>query len=53
MEIRMEKAAELLKDERYKTYGVSEIIGYSNAKNFTRTFRRHFGKTPRDYRNEN
>ncbi|MBY9078126.1 putative response regulatory protein [compost metagenome] len=53
MEIRMEKAAELLKDESYKTYEVSEIIGYSNAKNFTRTFRRHFGKTPRDYRNEN
>lgn len=49
--IRMNKAAELLKDIRYRTYEVSEMVGYSNAKNFTRTFRRFFGQCPREFRN--
>ncbi|KQO16572.1 response regulator transcription factor [Paenibacillus sp. Leaf72] len=49
--VRMNKAAELLKDPSYKTYEISELVGYSNAKNFTRTFRRYFGETPREYRN--
>ncbi|MCS7462079.1 response regulator [Paenibacillus doosanensis] len=49
--VRMNKAAELLKDVSYKTYEISDLVGYSNAKNFTRTFRRFFGKTPREYRN--
>ena len=51
-EVRMEKSATLLKNPDYKIYEISELIGYSNAKNFTRTFRKYFGKTPRDYRNE-
>jgi YesN/AraC family two-component response regulator len=49
--IRMNKAVELLKDVKYKTYEISEMVGYSNAKNFTRTFRKHFGHSPREYRN--
>lgn len=48
--IKMIKALEFLKDTRYKTYEVSEMIGYSNAKNFTRTFKRYYGKSPKDYR---
>ena len=50
MKVRMEKAAELLLDVGYTTYQVSEIVGYSNPKNFSRSFRRHFGKSPREYR---
>jgi two-component system, response regulator YesN len=49
--IKMEKAAELLMDFNNKTYEISEMVGYSNAKNFTRTFRKYFGKSPREYRN--
>ncbi|HOJ09132.1 MAG TPA: response regulator [Clostridiales bacterium] len=48
--IRMNKAAELLKDIQYKTYEVSEMVGYSNSKNFTRAFKNYFGKTPREFR---
>lgn len=49
--IRMNKAVELLKEVKYKTYEISEMVGYSNAKNFTRTFRKYFGQSPRDFRN--
>lgn len=49
--VRMSKAAELLKDIRYKTYEVSELVGYSYAKNFSRTFKKIYGVSPREYRN--
>lgn len=52
MNLRMHRAAELLKTTHCKTYEISEIVGYSNAKNFTRMFRSFFGVTPREYRNE-
>ncbi len=49
--VRMEKAAQLLNDISYKTYEISELVGYSNPKNFTRTFKKYFGKTPKEFRN--
>ncbi len=48
--VRMEKAARLLHDISYKTYEISEMVGYSNSKNFTRTFKKYFGKTPKEFR---
>ncbi|WP_151736883.1 response regulator transcription factor [Paenibacillus tengchongensis] len=50
--LRMHRAAEMLKTTSSKTYEISEIVGYSNAKNFTRMFRSFYGVTPREYRNE-
>ncbi len=47
--IKMEKAAQLLRDVGYLTYEVSELVGYSNPKNFTRTFKKYFGVSPRRY----
>lgn len=49
--VKMEKAAQFLKEIDYKTYEISEMIGYSNPKNFTRTFKKYFGKSPREFRN--
>jgi len=49
--MKMEKASELLMDIHYKTYEVSEMVGYTNAKNFTRTFKKYYGKSPREFRN--
>jgi len=43
---RMEKAAQLLREGGYHAYEVSEMVGYSNQKNFTRAFKRHFGAAP-------
>ncbi len=52
IEVRMKKAAELLDDIRYKTYEISDMVGYSNSFNFTRTFKNYYGMSPREYRNK-
>ena len=49
---RMETAARLLRDGGYRAYEVSEMVGYSNQKNFTRAFKRHFGAAPLAFRRE-
>ncbi|WP_110930849.1 response regulator transcription factor [Paenibacillus bouchesdurhonensis] len=51
IQTKMEVAVHLLQNVSYKTYEVSEMVGYSNAKNFTRTFKSYYGKTPSEYRN--
>lgn len=48
--IKMKKAAELLRDARYRTHQVSEVVGYSSPKNFARSFKRYFGVSPREFR---
>lgn len=50
IEVKMQEAAKLLKDLKYKTYEISEMVGYSNSKNFTRAFGKYFGLTPKEYR---
>ncbi|MEH6942664.1 response regulator transcription factor [Bacillus sp. JJ722] len=49
--IRMKNAILLLQNSQRKTYQISELVGYSNPKNFTRKFSNYFGKSPREYRN--
>jgi len=53
IEAKMKKAAELLKDIDLKTYDISEMVGYTNAKNFSRAFKSYYGMSPREYRNSN
>ena len=50
MQMKMEKAGELLKDMAYKIYDVSLMVGYSNPKNFTRAFKKFYNKSPNEYR---
>lgn len=50
--VRMEKAADCLSDIQYKTYEISDMVGYSNSFNFTRAFKNYYGMTPRDFRNQ-
>lgn len=49
--IRIEKACELLKDIRYKTYDVAMMVGYSDEKYFFQVFKKYKGVTPMKYRN--
>ncbi len=49
-EIRMIKASEFLDNVQFKTYEISDLVGYSNSFNFTRAFKNYFGMSPRDYR---
>lgn len=51
--IRMEKAAELLKDISYKHYEIADLIGYDNPKNFSRAFKQYYHVTPREFRDQN
>ena len=51
--IRMEKAAELLKDISYKHYEIADLIGYDNPKNFSRAFKQYYHVTPREVRDQN
>ena len=51
LESRMKKAAELLVQSSEKIYTIGTMVGYSNAKNFARSFLAFYGKTPTEYRN--
>ena len=49
--IRMKYAAYLLLETNTKIYAISDLVGYTNPKNFTRKFTSYFGMSPKDYRN--
>lgn len=51
LEIRMEKAKQLLKTTDLKIYEICEKIGYKNVEHFSRMFKRSVGKSPLQYRN--
>lgn len=50
LSVKMNKAAELLMDFQYKIYEVSDMVGYSNPKNFARAFKDYFGISPSEFR---
>jgi len=47
--VRIENAIRLLKENKYKTYEISEKIGYKSSKYFARVFKKVTGFTPREY----
>ena len=49
--LRMEKAKELLILPGYKTYEISNMIGYSNSTYFSTIFKKYVGVSPTEYRN--
>ncbi|NRD80991.1 response regulator [Bacillus sp. BRMEA1] len=49
--IRMEKARNFLKDKQLKIIDVSNLVGFANSGYFSTVFKKHFGKTPVEYRN--
>lgn len=49
--IRMEKAAELMKDQDKKLETISFLVGYDDYNYFSRVFRKKMGCSPREYRN--
>lgn len=48
-EYRIRKAAELLRQNRYKIYEVSEMVGYKNVPSFIKQFKSIFMVTPAEY----
>ncbi|MDT8859277.1 response regulator [Alkalihalobacillus sp. MEB130] len=51
MQIRIEKAKELLNNPHLKIYEISDLVGYQNDKYFIKVFKRRVGVTPSEYRN--
>ncbi len=49
-DMRLSLALECLKGTNMTTEHIAELIGYDNATNFRRAFKRWTGKTPREYR---
>lgn len=50
-EVRMKVAANLIMNSQHKLYEISEMVGYSNPKNFSRAFRNFFKTSPNEFRN--
>lgn len=51
MEKQMEKAKLLLGNPVYKIYSVSEMVGFTDEKYFSKQFKKYTGCTPKEYRN--
>lgn len=49
-EIRILKAKELLKDPKYKSYEIAEMVGILDAHYFSRLFKKHEGLSPTEFR---
>ncbi|SFP66934.1 response regulator transcription factor [Salibacterium halotolerans] len=47
---RIEQAKKLLQDPSCKTYEIAHSIGYKDYPHFTKTFKKHVGLTPSEYR---
>jgi two-component system response regulator YesN len=52
-ELRMEKAKELLREGKYKTYQVAEMVGIPDAQYFSKLFKKYTGFTPKECKNDN
>jgi len=50
--VRIEKACELLKDVRLKTYEVANQVGFQDEKYFTKVFKKISGVSPSQYKKE-
>lgn len=48
--VRMEKAGELLRETNLRSYEISDKVGYSNSQYFSLSFKKHFGCTATEYR---
>ncbi|WP_226037457.1 response regulator transcription factor [Aquibacillus saliphilus] len=50
--VRLEKARDLLTSKDLKIYDVSEMVGYTNAKYFSKLFKKYYGETPSQYKDK-
>lgn len=50
LNVRMDKAKELLKDPKIKIYEIGQLVGYEDAVSFGRAFKKKWGISPKEYR---
>lgn len=51
LEVRMNKAMDLLKNPKIKVYEIGNMVGYEDAVSFGRAFKKKIGMSPKEYRN--
>ena len=51
LELRMNKAKELLRDGTLKVYEVAQWVGYNNVHYFSSCFKKYTGISPMDFKN--
>jgi two-component system response regulator YesN len=51
LQLRMEKAKELLRTTDLKTFQIAEQVGYADPNYFSFCFRKHVGVSPKEYKN--
>ena len=51
LNVRMDKAKELLRDPKIKVYEIGNLVGYDDAVSFGRAFKKKWGISPKEYRN--
>ncbi|MEC8569374.1 MAG: helix-turn-helix domain-containing protein, partial [Pseudomonadota bacterium] len=49
-EVRFSEAKKLLHQQQYSIQDIADIVGYEEATNFIRAFKKNFGETPSQYR---
>ena len=47
--LRLKRAAQMLRENRYTVYEIAFAVGYENSKYFSREFRKYYHKTPSEY----
>jgi len=52
IQLRLERARQLLQDPQLKVYEVADQVGYRNLTYFSRQFKKEFGVSPGDYRKQ-
>ncbi len=50
--IKMERAAQLLKTNKFNVSEVSNLVGISDVDYFRKCFKKHFGNTPKEYQDQ-
>lgn len=50
VDVRMERAAALLVESNLRVEDISRMVGYNETQYFIRVFKRHYGLTPKQYR---
>lgn len=50
--LRMNKALQLLDDTNLKVYEIAQAVGYNDQTHFSKAFKKQYGVSPSDYRNQ-
>lgn len=50
-QVRIGRAAELLRDPSLRLSDIAELVGFANASYLSSVFKKHYGVSPNDYRN--